>query len=259
MYDSPHITDGSDTTNISESAGGMADENTNFIMPNGAIKDTDSTLDPTAFATNEYLEAEFSIIQTEAAGYDVPYCFRLAAVEAPLNVYTQYAELTTAPERDFEIQRGVLTITGATTTLTAGVDYVAPASSSRAFIRITNTQHTGAGRDSLGNTQNADDVSAYIVNPANIMHSVTFARIGPPTNNTRVYWEIVEFIGEPGSDNEMIVRSQDAVTYGTTSTQVNGAAVSGVDDDSAVVVFITGQASPDASANNYAEVDCILA
>jgi len=250
MYNSINLTDAGDTTNIATATGGVSDENTTFLTPNAAVKDTSSTIGTTTLSDTEYLEAEFSIVSTEDAGYDIPYCFRLATANAPLNVYTQYPELTTAPERDFEIQRGSFVMATTTHTLTAGVHYVAPSSSSSAFIRITNTHHTGAGRDSLGGNQNADDVAVYIVNPSNIMNSVAFTRIGA-ANNNRVSWEIIEFIGTPGSDNEMIVRSQGALTYGTTALTATGTAVSGIADDADVVVFITGQATPDTATTNY--------
>jgi hypothetical protein len=249
MYDSSNLTDGANTTNIAVGSGGVTDENTTFLVANAAVKDTSSTIATTTLTSTQYLEAEFSIVQTADAGYDVPYCFRLAAATVPLNAYTQYAELTTAPERDFEIQRGTFDMTGTTQTLTAGVDYVAPAASTSAFMRITNTHHTGAGLNALGGNQNADDVAVYIQNPSNILTSVTFTRIGA-TGNTRVYWEIVEFIGTPGSDNEMIVRSQSAVTYGATNLTATGTA-SGIVDDADVVVFITGQATPDTGITNY--------
>ncbi len=250
MYNSANLTDGADTTNIATATGGVTNENTTFLTPNAAVKDTASTLATTTLTATEYLEAEFSIMSTEDAGYEIPYCFRLATANTPLNVYTEYAELTTAPKRDFEIQRGTFVMSTTTHTLTAGIDYVAPASSSSAFIRITNTHHTGAGRDSLGGNQNADDVSVYIVNPSNIMSSVAFTRIGA-ANNDRVSWEIIEFIGAPGSDNEMVVRSQGTLTYGTGNLTATGTAVSGITDDADVVVFITGQATPDTGTTNY--------
>ena len=253
MYNSPNITNGSDATNIATSTGGVTDENTNFITSNGGLRDTSSVLATTTIASDEYLEAEFSIIQTNEAGYDVPYCFRIASSEVALNAYTHYPEITTAPERDFEVQRGTFTMATATTTLVAGVDYIAPASNSSAFIRITNTHHTGAGRNLGGGNQNTDDISVYISDASNITNSVDFARMGVGVN-TRVSWEIVEFIGEPGSDNEMIVRGQNFATYGSANLTVNGGSLGSIDDDADVAVFITGQASPDVGTANYASL-----
>ena len=194
--------------------------------------------------------SEFMVGQTPDAGFDITYCFRLTQSGTILNAYTTYAELTTSPERDFEVQRGTITITGTSTLLAAGVDYVAPSASTSAFIRITNSHHTGAG-STLAGTQNADDVTAYILNPANIMTSVRIARPSTATGNTRVSWEIIEFIGTAGSDNEMIVRAQTTLTYGTTATTATGTTISGIINDTDVVVFITGQLNPDIGAANY--------
>ncbi len=253
MYDSINLTDGDDSTDISILGGGVSNENSSFLSPNSAIKDTSSIIATTSITSSEYLEAEFSIEQTVDAGNDITYCFRLAASSVELNAYSKYAELTTSPERDFEIQRNSATILmGATsTTLVAGVHYITPNASTSAFIRITNIGITGAGHAS-GNTaaQNATNTTAYILNPSNIMTSVTIARTGVATS-TRVDWEIIEFIGEPGSDNEMIVHDQTFIAYGVASTSATGSIVSGITNDDDVVVFITGQQSPDTGSANY--------
>ncbi len=252
MYNSSNLTDGTDTTDIAVATGGMNNENTTFLTPNSAVKDTSSAVASTTLSSTQFIEAEFSIAQTIDAGYDTPYCFRLSGSGVPLNAYTVYPELRTSPERDFEIQRGTVEFSTLTRTITAGVDYVAPAASTSAFVRITNTHHTGAGDSSAGGTQNADDVTAYILNPSNIMTSFTIQR--PATalaTTTHVSWEIVEFIGTPGSDNEMIVRSQTIVTYGTGSLTATGTAATGIADDTDVVVFITGVGHPDTAATNF--------
>ena len=251
MFATANLTEGGNTTNIAEATGGVTNENTTFKSPNSAVKDTSSQVATTTFTSSEYLEAEFSIRQTSNAAFDATYCFRLSNAGTPLNTYTAYPELTTSPERDFEIQRGTATVTGTGVTLTAGVDYVAPSSLSNAFVRITNSHYTGAGDNSAGGTQNMDDVSAYISNPENLLTSFTITRPSTALSNTRVSWEIVEFIGTAGSDNEMIVRDQATITYTTTGTTVTGSAVSGIADDADVVVFITGQLSPDTGTADY--------
>lgn len=252
MFNSTNLTDGTDTTNIANAIGGVTDENTTFLTPNSAVKDTSATLASTTLTSSQFLEAEFSIQQTANAGFDTTYCFRLNTTQnVPLDTYSFYPELTTSPERDFEIQRNFVNITGTSTTLVAGVNYIAPSASTSAFIRIANTNMTGAGTTTLGGTQNADDVTAYILNPSNIMNSVTIARTTGATGNTRVYWEIIEFIGEVGSDNEMIVRSQTSLGYGNTATTATGTTVSGVTDNSDIVVFITGQENPNTGTTLY--------
>jgi len=253
MYNSPNLTEAGDTTNIAVSAGGVTDENTTFLTPNNAIKITSSQVASTTLASTEFIETEFAIKQTTSAGYNTTYCFRLSGGGVPLDVYSRYPELTTSPERDFEIQRGTRTIatTSTSTTLIAGVDYIAPSASTSAFIRITNVGHTGAGHNTAnGTAQNATNTTAYIVNPSDIMTSVTIARSGV-TNNTRVSWEIVEYIGIPGGDNEMIVRGQTFHLYGIASTSATGTVVSSVTNDAKVAVFITGQQNPDTASTNY--------
>lgn len=251
MFNSTNLTDGTNSTNIGISSGGVTDSNVTFLTPNSAIKDTSPSIASTSLSSTQYIEGEFSLKQTTNAGYDTTYCFRLVQNGNALNAYDIYPELTTSPRRDFEVQRGEVTITGTSITLVAGVDYTAPSASTSAFIRITNSHNTGAGNDTGGGNQNANDVTAYILNPSNIMTSVTIAQDSGAVNSTKVFWEIVEFIGVPGSDNEMIVRSQTNVTYGTSATEATGTAVTGIADDSDVVVFITGQMSPDTGRTNY--------
>lgn len=251
MATTTNLEDASNTTNILVADGGVTDENATFLTPNSAVKDASTTIATTTLTSTEYLEAEYSIKQTASAGYDTTYCFRLSNLGVPLDAYTRYPELTTSPERDFEIQRGTVTITGTSATLTAGVDYVAPSASTSAFIRITNIGMTGAGHNTgVTTAQTSANTTAYIVNPSDIMTSVTIARTGA-TDNTRVSWEIVEFIGAPGSDNEMVVRSQSRVTYGTTALFATGTPAVGIVDDADVVVFITGQMNPLANSTAY--------
>jgi hypothetical protein len=251
MFATANLTEGGNTTNIANGIGGMDDENTSYKASNAAVKDTSSQIATTTFTTTEYFDSEFSIKQTANAAFDATYCFRLSNAGTALQAYTTYGELTTSPERDFEIQRGTATVSGTGITLTAGVDYVAPATTSAAFVRITNSHYTGAGDNAGGGTQNADDVTAYISNPENIMTSFTITRPAAAISNTRVSWEIVEFIGSAASDNEMKVRGVGTVTYGTTATVASGTALANITDDSDVVVFITGQFNPDAAAANY--------
>lgn len=250
-----NLTDASDTTDIDVASGGVTNENTTFLTPNSAVKDASSTVATTTLTSSQFIETEFSIKQTVNAGYDTTYCFRLSNAGTALDTYVRYPELTTSPERDFEIQRGTATIlAGATsTTLIAGTHYTTPSASTSAFIRITNLGMTGAGHDTGATAaQLATNTTAYIVNPSNIMNSVTIGRTGI-SSSTRVSWEIVEYIGTPGGDNEMIVRSQGIVIYGTAaaSTSATGTVVSTVTDDADIVVFITGQQNPDITSTNY--------
>lgn len=169
--------------------------------------------------------------------------------------YALYADVffdqldTTA--NDFFVQRGTAILTGDTLTLTAGTDYIAPSASTSAFIRITNSHHTGAGNTAGSPTQNADDVTAFITDPWNITDSVTLARGSSAASSTRVDWEIIEYTGDSGGDNEMIVRQQQNVTYNSSATSTSGPTVPSVSDDADIVVFITGQFNPDTGIDDY--------
>jgi hypothetical protein len=150
-------------------------------------------------------------------------------------------ETTIKFETDFKIQRGVATVISDTHSLVAGVDYEAPLSSSSAFIRITNTSHTGAGRNTGGGTTNAYDNMVYITNPGDIETGITFTRRTGAVGNTRVSWEIIEYRGVAGGENEMIVRNQSALAYVSGSLTATAPTVPSVVDDADVAVFITGQ------------------
>lgn len=256
MSPSANLTDGSNTTNIAVIAGGVFDENAIFLAANAGQKDTSSQTSSLVLATSSFVELEYSIISSSTIASDNSvYCFRVTDAGVALPAYSTYPEVGIRNISDFKVQRGVSVVgdTGiGTRVLTAGVDYVAPAASTSAFIRITNTQHTGAGATTSTATQNADDVSVYILNPWNIRTSVTFQRqTTGPVGSSRFAWEIVEYVGPAGGDNEIIVRQQQAMTFGTASTSASGTPFTGVVDNNDVAVFITGVWNPDIIATNY--------
>jgi len=253
MSNSTGLTEGADTTNIAGTGfGAVTDENTTFVTPNGGQKDTTSQTGNINLLVGQFTELEYSIIASTTSSENATYCFRVSDAGVALSVYTIYPEATVKIPNDFFVQRGVTVITVGTSVITAGVDYIAPSASTSAFIRITNTQHTGAGTSAGTASQNADDVTAYILNAGNIMTSVTFQRqTTAPAGNTRVAWEIVEYTGPTGGDNEFKVRQAQALTYATTATTSSTTAAVGVVDDSDVAVFITGQWQPDTSVNDY--------
>lgn len=242
MFDSADLTNGANTTNIG-SGGALSDPGgKSFLSANGGVRDTESFTGTTTLTETQFTELEYSITSTEDTPYEATFCFRVTQNGDPLLRYDIYPELTIMPLRDFKIQRGEEIVSGTTgVTLVAGVDYVAPSSASAAFVRITNSHHTGAGKDTLGGNQNSDDYGAYISNPGNIMTSFTINRDNDSINNSYVAWEIVEYIGPAGGDNEMIVRDQAVISPSTVQNSLSGSAVSGIADDSDVVVFITGQ------------------
>ena len=252
MFDSIHLTDGANTTNIATNIGGLTDDNPTFKISNAGVKDTSSQVATTTLLTTEFTESEFSIKQTTSAAFNTTYCFRLSNAGTALRAYTTYPELTTSPDRDFKVQRGTANFSATSFLLRAGVDYIAPSASTSAFVRITNSNYTGAGDSSAGGVQNAKDVTAYISNPSNLLTSFTITRPAAAiATTTRVSWEIVEFIGAAGSDNEIKVRSQGALTYGATSLTATGTATIGIVNDNNVAVFITGQLNPDTTTTKY--------
>jgi hypothetical protein len=171
----------------------------------------------------------------------------------PFPTYTNYAEITTNPKRDFKVQRGSVQVSGTGATLVSGVDYTAVASTSRAFVRITNAHNTGAGHNTGATAaQNADDVTAYISNPQNIGTNFTISRPPAAVSSTYVNWEIVEFIGKPGTDNEMAVKGVGTLNFSAAALVATGTPVTSVSNNSKVVVYITGASNRNASRNFYA-------
>jgi hypothetical protein len=249
MFNSLNLTDGSDTTNIAVATGGTSNANVTFKTPNGGQKDTSSQTSGVVLTESQYIEIEYSIEATASASAGTSYCFRVTDAGIELPTYSLYPEVSINPNKDFYIQRGVTTISGTSATITAGSDYIAPSASTTAFIRITNTQLTGAGTDSGGGTQNASDVTAYISDPSNILSSITFTRAGS-VGNTRVAWEIIEYIGPVNGDNEIVVRGQGVSTFGTSALAASST-VNNVSDASDVVVFVTGIGNPDTGTSDY--------
>lgn len=245
------LVEGDDTTNIANGVGGVTDENTTFLTPNGGQRETTSQTGNITLTSTQYVELEYSIVATATSTSGATYCFRLTNAGTVLDTYIRYPEASIKNPTDFLVQRGVSTITGDTLTITAGVDYVTPSASTSAFLRITNTHHTGAGDNVATANQNSDSVTAYITNPSNILTSVTFARGIGAVSNTRVAWEIVEYIGSPGGENEIKVRQQGPLTYGASNLGATTTVASGVVTDADIVVFITGQFNPDVARANY--------
>ena len=250
MSDSSFITNGEDTTNISVATGGVSDENTTFITPNAAVRDTTSTIPNIMVSSTAFVEMEYSIVATESALAGRGYCFRVSDAGSSINAYLEYPLAYIKSENDFKIQRGQFFVTSTSKTIVAGVDYVAPASTSSAFVRITNTHNIGAGNNTIAEVQDAQDVTVAITNPENILTSINFVRTGA-TDNTYVAWEIVEYIGDAGGPNEMIVRSHEYQTFVSTSLTKATGAISSVSSSEDVVVFVTGQQNPDTGNSNY--------
>ena len=243
---SPNISDGN-TTDIPTADGGMSNENSNFVGT-GALRETTSVSGAITLSSIEFTELEYSIEATTDSGYDTTYCFRVtdSGTQIPVNTY---AEATTRPKQDFFIQRGTLQIDTMATTVSAGTHYIAPAATTTAFVRITSTQLTGAGDATAGGTQAPNVVTAYISDQSDITTDFTITRPSG-TSDTRVDWEIIEYIGIPGGDNEITVLDVDTIEYSGSSLTATGTAVTPSNDND-VIVFITGQYNAATNADFY--------
>lgn len=142
---------------------------------------------------------------------------------------------------DFKIQHGSVTIltAGTSVSITAGVDYVAPASLSNAFIRIVGVLNVGSGvQDSDFNGMPARS-TVVIDNPSNLLTSIDFVRY-QSTGAVTVAYEIIEYIGEPSGKNEFIVHQAENISVGTDLLTADGSNVPGIADHNDVAVLQTG-------------------
>ncbi len=160
---------------------------------------------------------------------------------------------------DFRIQRGTSIIPGgsATTIITEGVGNDFMMCQGDCFIKLVNSRNSGQGRTNAGQNSNHDEFTTYISDVAGLTtkgDTVTFARNDPTGGrDNRVTWEIWEYIGDAGDDNEMTVLDAGVCTFtaGAGDFTCNGSAIAGgATDDSDVVVFVTGAANPDTTNNN---------
>lgn len=143
---------------------------------------------------------------------------------------------------DYRIQRGSITLTSTSTSLTSGTDYAALENPDQAFLRITNTSHTGAGASAGGGIQAPGAVTA-LVDGTGLGSGATFTR-ATATADTRVDWEIIEYVGIDGGDNQMRVRDVGSVSFAGGVATATGTTVSGVSDDADIAVFVTGYQNP---------------
>ncbi len=153
---------------------------------------------------------------------------------------------------DFKIQRNCTSSTESSVTLVAGTAYIAPTATNNAFIRLTSTKLTGAGKLGSGGSQSPNQYTWYISDPDFSGNSVTFTR-DSSANNQFFCWEIIEYIGPTGGPNEFIVSKFGTVTY-TNGTDLTYSALTPVDPTSVSksVIFITGQNSISGTAANIA-------
>ena len=164
------------------------------------------------------------------------------------------AEIFFPSSPDFKIQHDVFTISDASTsgTITEGIDF--DECTGDCFIMQVGTRQTGMGTTSGGGNQNADDVTTYISNIDGLSTTsgtVTFTRAGS-TNDNRLGWQIIEYIGPVNGPNEMEVLDTGVCSFGSTSDSCTGSTISGgASDDGDVAVIITGVSNPDIGVADY--------
>jgi FlaG/FlaF family flagellin (archaellin) len=156
-------------------------------------------------------------------------------------------------EQEYVIHRGTFTTTDYTYTITEGVDYdLIKDNSTRAYVYLTNSRATGMGETSSGGNQNHDTYTWRITNPGNIETGITFERdnrVGTSIS-VRVSWEIIEYIGDAGGENEIIVRQAELLSGSSSTLSLNGAVIPGSSFSQArSAIFVTSQASDEGGRN----------
>ena len=159
---------------------------------------------------------------------------------------------------DFRIQRGTSIIPGgsATTTITEGVGNDFMMCQGDCFIKLVNSRNSGQGRTDAGEPRDHEDFTTHISGIAGLTtkgDTVTFTRPSADAENNRVTWEIWEYIGDVGDDDEMTVLDSGVCNFlgGPGDLTCNGAAIAGgASDDNDVVVFVTGLANPESNDTN---------
>ena len=155
---------------------------------------------------------------------------------------------------DFKVQHDTVILSGASSsaTISEGVDY--EECTGDCFIMQVSTRQTGMGRTSGGGIQDVEDVTTYISNDGGLNAtggSVTFSRDGT-TNDNRIAWQILEYIGPENGPNEMKVLGNGTVQFGSSTANVAGSAISGgAADDNDVAVIITGISGDANSSTDY--------
>ncbi|MEM9681636.1 MAG: hypothetical protein AAF942_00085 [Pseudomonadota bacterium] len=135
-----------------------------------------------------------------------------------------------------KVQRGTNAIGNAGGTDTT---FTAVASLSAAFEFNSNNRFSHGGDDNqTASNREGDDMSGTVELTGT--GTLTFTReSGSLASNTRFAWQIAEYLGAPGGDNEFIVRSRNTVSLNgaSSATQALDNSVTNIDD---CICFITG-------------------
>jgi len=136
---------------------------------------------------------------------------------------------------DFKIQRGITVfgLSGDTTTET-----IESVNLNSAFVKLNNVVFAAADPDATtSGNKNNDDIGMRVQITAD--DTITFTRLSSGVNeDVRISWEVWEYVGAPGGDNEFIVRlDTEVTTTGGASVDTN---VPNVNDRNNLIPFITG-------------------
>ncbi|MFC1498844.1 choice-of-anchor D domain-containing protein, partial [Verrucomicrobiota bacterium] len=191
-------------------------------------------------------EGDFSIDLTGLTGGKTYFYTIFATNNAGSAWSSPSSSFTMLPAtRDFVVHRGTFTMPAGTSmvTLYNTNDYTLSEDTtvSNVFIKLVNACHGGSGDT---NGFSADSSMAWIGNPGNILTSVDINRKSSDYS-TFVSWEILEYIGNPGGVNEIIVRDQASISIDSSTNVVTGAAAGSISDTNRVIVYVTGQAGSD--------------
>jgi hypothetical protein len=111
MANSTYLTDGSSTTDIATSTGGVLDGNHTFIVNNAGVKDTTSTVASTSVPSDSFMEMEFSINALTSSTPNGTYCFRLTNQGSAQNfVYSEYPQATVSSAQSISLTLSTSTV-----------------------------------------------------------------------------------------------------------------------------------------------------
>jgi hypothetical protein len=149
------------------------------------------------------------------------------------------------PMPSFRVQRGSSVFPSGLMNLTVSSPGSFEAPTGPAFVRIVSTRLTGMGRtDGQAGAQSPGRwtvwISAVTEEGPMTLSSFTLNRFSAGSD-TRVTWEIIEYIGPAHGPNAIEVRNQSSLPYASGSLTTWGDETPGVFDDADVVVFLTGQ------------------
>jgi len=171
---------------------------------------------------------------------------------------------------DLKIQRGTTIIPegSLTTTITEGIGNDFMQCQGDCFIKFVSSRNSAMGRTADGQVQEHDETTAFISDDSGLTTSggtITFERddndSGPGLQDTRITWEIWEYIGKAGGDNEMKVLDTGICNFGTGGgdTTCDGAIIlGGANNNNNVVVFLTGAANSDTDTGANAVQTCMV-